>query len=86
MSGQLYNRVLYPRCIRPCFRIARERFKGHKRLRRVAAQRPGAILLEDSCRAHSQANDWREANAAMFAEDQLGWLRFLCYSKQETCL
>ena len=65
MSGEYYHRYLYPHGIRPMFKAARERFRSHKRLLRMAS----AVLLEDACRAHSQAAAWKEANEVLFAAD-----------------
>ena len=62
MSGQFYHRYLYPHGIRPMFRAARERFRQHKRLRSMVP--PSAVLLEDACRAHSQAAEWKTENEA----------------------
>ena len=62
MSGQFYHRYLYPHGIRPMFRAVRERFRQHKRLRSMVP--PSAVLLEDACRAHSQAAEWKTENEA----------------------
>ena len=63
-SGELYCKTLYPNIMRPMLNKVRQKFSG-------LYAKEHAILTEDSCKAHSQAADWKARNAQMFKDGLL---------------
>ena len=63
MSGEVYATELYPRCIRPMFKAARERFGYEDK------EKYGALLLEDDFQGHAHCKNWVNHNEKQMQKD-----------------